>query len=90
MKLSTIIDTCLLSLGTVYSLANIEQILGILILVVQLIWLISKLCIKIYNSVKNKKAINITQKEVEDVEQLCIDLSEKVEDFKEKDVNPKE
>lgn len=49
----TIVDTCLLTAGTIYSLENIEHILGIAILVVNLMWIILKLVVKISHTYNN-------------------------------------
>ena len=48
-----IIDGCLLTVGTVTGLANIEHILGIIILVIQLAWIITKLVVKIVKAIKS-------------------------------------
>ena len=47
-----IVDSCLLSIGSVYSIANVESILGIIILILQVAWLLTKLITKIYKTVK--------------------------------------
>lgn len=90
MKTTSIVDGCLLSLGTIYSFANIEQILGILILVVQLVWLSFKVGCKIYSTIKNKKSLSSKDKDVEEIKELYEDLKEKLKPEEDKDVNPKE
>lgn len=54
-----IIDTCLLTTGSIYSLANIEHILGIIILIIQLLWIMIKLVVKIVNTIKKKESLNL-------------------------------
>lgn len=51
------IDVCLLSIGSAYSLANIESILGIIILVIQLIWFTIKFVSKIVNAIKSGSSV---------------------------------
>ena len=90
LKTTSIVDGCLLSLGTIYSLANIEQILGVLILVVQLVWLSFKVGVKIYNTIKNKKPIQTNDEDVEEIKELYEDLKEKINPKENDNVNPKE
>lgn len=52
------IDVCLLTVGTATGLANIEHILGIIILVIQLVWLLTKLVFKIVKSVKHNENLD--------------------------------
>lgn len=48
------IETALIAGGVVIGFANTEQILGIIILTVQVIWLLFKLGYKLYFMVKNR------------------------------------
>ena len=58
MKITeNIVDGCLLTVGTVTGLANIEHILGIIILVIQLTWLLIKLIVKIVRAIKGNKPL---------------------------------
>lgn len=59
-----VVDVCLLTVGTATGLANIEHILGIIILVIQLAWLITKLVVKIVNTVKNKENLDTLDDDV--------------------------
>ena len=59
-----VIDGCLLSIGSAYSLANIEHILGIIILIIQLLWIATKLTVKIVNAVKNKIPLELFDDDV--------------------------
>lgn len=59
-----IVDVCLLTVGTVTGLANIEHILGIIILVIQLAWLLTKLIVKIVNAIKNNESLDTLDDDV--------------------------
>lgn len=59
-----VVDVCLLTVGTATGLANIEHILGIIILVIQLAWLITKLVVKIVNTVKNNESLDTLDDDV--------------------------
>lgn len=67
------IEATMLTIGTTYSLSNIEDILGVIILLIQLIWIISKIIYLIYKSKKTKHKITSTevkQQVIEAVEDL--------------------
>lgn len=57
-KTEKTIDGFLLAIGSGYSLANIKEILGIIILFIQLVWIISKIASKIIN--KSNKTVGST------------------------------
>lgn len=59
-----VVDICLLTVGTTTGFANIENILGIIILAIQLVWLVTKLIVKIINTVKNKKSLETLDDDV--------------------------
>lgn len=59
-----IVDVCLLTVGTVTGLANIEHILGIIILVIQLAWLLTKFIVKVFNTLKNNESLDILDDDV--------------------------
>ena len=80
-----IVDSCLLAVGSFYSLANIREILGIVILIVQLIWITFKLIAKIGNSIKENKPIEFDDKDVEDFTKYIDDLANEM--FKEVEDN---
>lgn len=71
-----IIDAALISVGSVYSMANLEHILGVIILVLQLIWISSKFATKIYKAIKNKKHPQITQEDVHELNETLEDLND--------------
>ena len=49
------VDGFLLAIGSAYSLTNLEQVLGVLILIIQLIWISFKLSYRLYIAIKTKK-----------------------------------
>ena len=53
-----VVDVCLLTVGTATGLANIEHILGIIILVIQLAWLLTKLLVKIVIAIKHNENLD--------------------------------
>lgn len=59
-----IIDVCLLTVGTATGLANIEHILGIIILVIQIAWLFTKFIVKVFNTLKNNESLDILDDDV--------------------------
>ena len=67
MGKTTIIDTVLITIGTMYSIANIKEFLGIIILLIQFIWIIAKLIDKIYRTVKAKKSLDEVDKDIENL-----------------------
>ena len=71
MKLETMIDTFLTTIGLTYGLAQIHEILGIVILVLNICWMMSRLAYNIYVKVKNKDFKGIE----EDVNKTLDDLS---------------
>lgn len=73
-----IIDAALLSVGSIYSFTNLEHILGIIILVLQIIWISSKFSTKIYKAIKNKKHPQITQEDVHELHETLEDLQDVV------------
>lgn len=75
-KATDVVDYGLLAVGSWWSLANIEHILGIIILVIQLVWLLTKLIVKIVRTVKNNKPLNVHDNDVKAV----IDIIEDVQD----------
>ena len=77
-NLTNVIDNVLLVFGFTYALSDIENILGIIILCIQIIWLFSKFFIKIYTKIKNKDYDSIGK----DVEDLENGLKDKIESTK--------
>lgn len=71
MKLETMIDTFLTTIGLTYGLAQIHEILGIIILVLNICWMIGRLAYNIYIKAKNKDFKGIE----EDVNKTLDDLT---------------
>ena len=71
MKLETIIDTFMTTIGLTYGLAQIHEILGIVILVLNIGWMLTRLGYNIYTKIKNKDFKGIE----EDVNKTLDDLS---------------
>ena len=79
-QITNIIEDVLIASGIAISLADIQQILSIIILVLDVVWILTKLGIKIYQHAKNKdiQAIADDIKESKDeLEQLNNGLSNK-------------
>lgn len=58
LRYEKIVDGCLLSVGTFTGLANIQQILGIIILVIQIAWIVVKLAVKIIDNIKSGESLD--------------------------------
>lgn len=69
-----IVDNILITIGLAFAISDIESILGIIILIVQLVWILVKAIIRIYHAVKEKN-----EKEVTD---SLKDLSDDLTDLK--------
>ena len=61
------IDNILIALGATWSLANIQTLLGIIVLVFQILWLTFKLIVKIINKIKTKGNLDDLDKEVDKI-----------------------
>lgn len=59
-----VVDVCLLTIGTATGFANIEHILGIIILIIQLAWLFTKLIVKIVYTIKHNENLEILDDDV--------------------------
>lgn len=68
MQNSNYVDAFLITLGTGFGIAEIETILGIVLLVFDIIWILSKCIVKVYSAIKEKKYHDIpdTIKETRD------------------------
>ena len=73
-----VIDVCLLTIGTATGLANIEHILGIIILVIQLLWIVVKLLIKIVRTLKNKKRLDMRDIDIGSVVDIIDDIKDEL------------
>lgn len=72
------VDFLLMATGFTYGYANIEQILGIIILIIQIIWFLLKIIVK----VKDIANGGITTEEVDELKE---ELDEFVEEVKSND-----
>lgn len=73
MKYDNIIDTILIAIGTALGISQIESILGIIIISIQILWILIKLCYNVYKSIKNKKFEQVKQevdKAIDELENL--------------------
>ena len=70
MQTENAIDTTLLSIGSVYSLTNIREILGIIILCIQIIWFTLKIFFKIYRSIKNKHPLDLMNEDINELTKM--------------------
>ena len=75
-----VVDGFLLAVGSAYSLSNLEQTLGVVILIIQLIWLTFKLAYKIYISIKNKKFPVDIKDDVLDIADVVVDIVDRKND----------
>ena len=66
-NINNTIDNILMALGATWSLANIQTLLGIIVLVFQIVWLMFKLVIKIINKIKTKGNLDDLDKEVDKI-----------------------
>ena len=68
------VDGILIAIGLTFAISDIESILGIIILIVQIVWIIAKAVNRIYHAIKEKN-----EKEAMD---SIKDLSEDLTDLK--------
>lgn len=59
-----VFDGVLITLGTITGIANIEHILGIIILIIQIAWICIKIAMKIITTIKEKKDFSSIDSEV--------------------------
>lgn len=81
-KVSNAVDCTLIALGTTFSLANIQSILGITMLCIQLVWIAVKLIVKIVDTIKKRE--NLGQLDG-DVKELVDQIGELKEQLHEKE-----
>lgn len=66
-KIDDLIDYGLIATGTLVSLENIETMLGIAILIIQFIWLVTKLVVKAIEVIRKEGDLNELDKEVDNI-----------------------
>lgn len=77
MKDTNVFDYALIAVGTWYSVANIEQILGIVLFIIQIGWILIKLGYSIYTVIKENGDLNEVEDEVNDVKEFIENIIEK-------------
>ena len=83
-----IVDNVLITIGLAFAISDIESILGIIILIVQIIWILAKAVIRIYHAVKEKnekEAMNSIKDLSEDLTDLKNNLPNQTNQPKEGD-----
>ena len=83
------VDGALIALGLTYSLQNIESMLGIIILIIQVIWLLTKFITKVVSYIKEKRNIDHLDTEVQDIVDKITDIKDNLPK-EEKDDNSEE
>lgn len=66
-KIIDLIDYGLIATGTLVSLENIETMLGIAILIIQFIWLVTKLVVKAIQVIKADGDLNELDKDIDNI-----------------------
>lgn len=61
------IEYVMIAVGMTFSIANIEEILGLVMLIIQAVWLITKLIVKIRSYIVNKKNLDELDPEVDEL-----------------------
>lgn len=85
-KIDDLIDYGLIATGTLVSLENIETMLGIAILIIQFIWLVTKLVVKAIEVIRKDGDLNELDKEVDNIVDFVEDTLNK-DDKENKDDN---
>lgn len=74
-----VIDACFITVGTITGIANIKDILGVIILVFQVIWIVSKFVMKLYRTIKLKKDISELDVDAKDVIDTLNDIRNSID-----------
>lgn len=83
MKTQNIIEDVLIGTGITISLLDIQQILSIILLVFNVLWILVKFGVKIYEHIKNKNVDGVVQT-IEETKNELEQLSDDVKDSKDK------
>ena len=75
-NISRVVDGALIALGLTYSLQNIQSILGIIILVIQIIWLLTKFITKVVSYIKAKRNIEELDPDFQNVVDKITDIKD--------------
>ena len=73
MNGSKFVDNVLIAIGLAFAISDIESILGIIILIVQLLWILTKAIVRIYHAVKEKNSKEVTDS-IKDLSEDLTDL----------------
>lgn len=76
MNNNNTVDSILLTLGTAFSLSNIESVLGIIILVIQVIWIGFKLIYSVKDKLKSNKPIDDLDIDVNEIINKASDIKD--------------
>ena len=82
-----IVDGVLLSVGSAFSLANLDDILGIIILVIQAVWICVKMVVKIINTIKSGGSLTDIDEDVGILVDKIEEISNTVEEGEVDNVN---
>lgn len=83
MKTQNIIEDVLIATGLTISLVDIQQILSIILLVFNVVWILVKCGVRIYEHIKNKNVHGVVD-ELEQTKNELEKLSDDVKDSKDK------
>ena len=83
IKAQNIIEDVLIGTGITISLLDIQQILSIILLVFNVLWILVKFGVKIYEHIKNKNVDGVVQT-IEETKNELEQLSDDVKDSKDK------
>ena len=73
------VSPILLTVNTIYSVATLDNIFSIILLVFQFIYLMIILGLKLYNALKDKK---LSKDELEDIKDTTEDIKDLIDDIK--------
>lgn len=76
MNNNNTVDSILLAIGTAFSLSNIESLLGIIILVIQVIWIVFKLIYSVKDKLKSNKPIDDLDIDVNEIINKANDIKD--------------
>lgn len=80
VKYETMLDASFITIGMTYSLANIETILGVIILAIQLVWILFKCATKIFQFIKKKITFKELSENIDETVEHLESIREEVRD----------
>lgn len=90
MNNNNTVDSILLALGTAFSLTNIESVLGIIILIIQIIWITFKLIYSLKEKLKSNKPIDDLDVDVNEIINKANDIKDIISKHGGKDESDKQ